>query len=131
MDICTCQSKMLSLDGCKQAESGNVTCWSNAQLHSAAQRYRHSGHTFALANCLRSRTVDVVTSISCNCTCLHSSAVLAPAEMAAHSTVYLLSWQTSIPSAKLPTICIWSTFDIISPWNVNTLFRPLFSLHRK
>jgi len=54
-----------SVEGCRHAESGHVTLWSTAELHTVQCGGRR---TFAWMSCLRSKTVSSVTSSPCHVT---------------------------------------------------------------
>jgi len=76
-------------------------------------------------SCLRSRIVNAVTSTSCGM-------ALAAAEVAANGTdiyVYLLSWQTAIPSTKLQFVFGLLLTVLFGRIQI-TLFGPLFGPNR-
>jgi len=94
--------QVLSLEGCKQAEIGNVSLWSiarrcpDADSYSAWQTLRNLQRVYI-------RTVDALILASSNYTWLCIRA-LAAAEVADHSIdsmVYSLSLHISIPSVDL------------------------------
>jgi len=119
----------MSLGGCKQTESGNVTLWSTAQLQTATQRDMHwgtyGGCTFLWTSCRRN--VDALISASCNCACLWGIVLTAAeaADYTADSLVY-----SCCSFIWTPIIHIWSTFDSVIWPNTSSLFRLLFGLSR-